>query len=309
MNAFDQLLFPFRRGYFAECCWLNETTLLRPEPALLESLHQDARVLCPEQLAAEGHDTFRILAARDEAVRQGNGPEAMSVWRSAQQATIVAESTQLTLDSVWSYSTALMNTICVPFRRLWPNLYYSRPGSGFTRHWDNHENFILGLKGTKRFVVAPNGCIVHPTENADNFKPHIRGFEEAIEAERTAANLPGIREIDVGPGDCIFIPRGWWHEASALDDDSVTLTLAIWTCTWADLLAAGGINVPPHAAELTLRSPLPLDIHAVPEELGLSRAISKTLPILRAQAELLAIANVTNDWRAGLKKRSLRRSA
>lgn len=309
MNAFDQLLFPCRRSDFAESCWPDEATLLHPEPTLLEALHQDACVLCPEKLVAEGHDTFRILAVRNEAVRQGNGSEAISVWRSEPLATLVAGSTQLTLESVWSYSTALMNTIGVPFRWLWPNIYYSRPGSGFTRHWDNHENFILGLKGTKRFVVAPNGCIAHPTENADNVKPHIRGFEEAIEAERMAASLPGMREIDVGPGDCIFIPRGWWHEAFALDDDSVTLTLAVWTCTWADLLAAGGINVPPSAVDLTLRSPLPLDVHTVPEDLGLPREISETLPMLRAQAELLAIANVTNDWRVGLKKRSFRRSA
>lgn len=309
MNAFEKLLPPFRRGDFAETCWLNEAALLRPEPTLLEELHKDARVFCPENLVAGGHDIFRILAARNGMIRHGDGSEAISVWRSEPLATLVAESTQLTLESVWSYCTALMNSIGVPFRWLWPNLYYSRPGSGFTRHWDNHENFILGLKGTKRFVVAPNSCIAHPTENADNFTPHIRGFEEAIEAERMAASLPGMREIDVGPGDCIFIPRGWWHEASALDEDSVTLTLAVWTCTWADLLAACGINVPPSAAELTLRSPLPLDVKTVPEDLGLPREISETLPMLRAQAELLAIANVTKDWRVGLKKRSFRRSA
>ena len=139
--------------------------------------------------------------------------------------------------------------------------------------------------------------------------PHIKGFEERIEAERTAQRLPGMFEVDVGPGDCIFIPRGWWHQASALGDDSVTLTWAVWTCTWANLLAAGDIDVPASATEPALRTPLSLDANSIPEDLGLGPQPSKALALVRAQAELRAIADVVKDWQAGLEQRSRERRA
>lgn len=301
MRAFDDLIAPVERPEFASEYWLHRPAALRPHPRILEALLRDQRVLSAPALIEAGHDEFRILPRKYELIHSGGGQEALLAWESEPQVTLVAQYSQITLDSVWSYCMSLIQDIRVPLNWSWPNLYYSRPGSGFTRHWDNHENFIVGLSGTKRFWVAPNGCVPYPLQNANNVYPHIKGFQAQIEAERLADSLPGAIEIDVGPGDCIFIPRGWWHEAYALDSDSVTLTWAVSTSSWADLLKIAGIEPPQAATDVALRTPLPLNPSSTPDGLHLSAELAAKLETVRVQAELLSIAEITKDWNRGLK--------
>jgi len=301
MPAFEDLTAPLGRAEFASEYWLSHPATLRPRTRLLEPLLLDKRMLSAPALIDAGHDEFRILPRKHELIHAGGGREALLAWKSELEVTLVAEYSQITLDSVRSFCMGLIQSIRVPFGWSLPNLYYSRPGSGFTRHWDNHENFIIGLSGTKRFLLAPNRCVRFPLQNADNYYPHVKGFEARIEAERIADNLPGTIQIDVGPGDCIFIPRGWWHEASALEGDSVTLTWAVWTSTWADLFKTAGIEPPEAAAELALRTPLPLSPADVPDDLHLPTHLANALEMPRVQAELLSIANVTKDWKRGLE--------
>jgi Cupin-like domain len=301
MDSFEKLLMPFSRQEFDKKFWLYQACSLKPDPGLLEPLMADQNLLDVERLVELGHDNYRILPYKNAPIRQGDGKSALSAWKEERGVTLVAELAQCNLQSVLSYYLGAIKSLGVPFRWCWPNVYYSRPGSGFSRHWDNHENFIVGLSGIKRFLLAPNGCVAYPTQNADNVNPHVRGFEDQIEAERTSGQLPGMFTVDVGPGDCIFIPRGWWHEAEALETDSITLTLAIWTSTWAELLAAGGITPPGQANELNLRTPLPLSAGVIPPEFAAVDPGVDHIRVVRAQAEMLAVSNIIADLRKGVR--------
>ncbi len=296
-DNFDQLISPVDREKFNTEYWLAKPGLFRPAPDLLTPLRDDMAIHDINALAAAGHDTYRISPVKRAPIFHGDGQEAVEIWRTKPRSTIVARLTQVSRPSIMSYMTRLMKDIRVPFRWCWPNLYFSREGSGFARHWDNHENFIIGLKGCKRFTVAPNRCLPYPLENAGYNVPPINGLQEEIETERDAPTLPDTIEFDVGPGDCVFIPRGHWHEATALQGDSVTLTWAVWTCTWEEMLTAGGLELPSHASSLALRTPVSLDPLHVPHELDLTPDVVSEIPLLRAKIELRSIARVLYDAR------------
>lgn len=107
-------------------------------------------------------------------------------------------------------------------RHIGANAYLSPPRSqGFSIHYDPHDVFILQLAGHKvwrlyrqhvRFPTAPP-----PTP----FSPAEAG--------------PLERELTVGPGDLLYLPRGVLHEARTTDEASLHLTLSIEVMTWRDL--------------------------------------------------------------------------
>ncbi|CAK0781921.1 hypothetical protein CCP4SC76_8080001 [Gammaproteobacteria bacterium] len=64
-----------------------------------------------------------------------------------------------------------------------------------------------------------------------------------------------IRELDLRPGDLLYIPRGYTHEALTTDGASLHLTLAILVVRWAELLrnAVAGVV----EREVRLREAIP----------------------------------------------------
>jgi len=103
------------------------------------------------------------------------------------------------------------------------NAYCSWPGrQGFSCHYDTHEVFILQVDGKKQWYVFTD-TIKHPLpdQKSTSFSP---------------------REVDpylsctLYPGDILYIPRGHWHYAVALDEPSLHLTLGVHCKTGIDLL-------------------------------------------------------------------------
>lgn len=83
------------------------------------------------------------------------------------------------------------------------NLYATwKPSQGFNSHWDNHDVFVMQLNGVKEW----------------------RLFGESRASPTSLDETPNLdrpdEEIWVGeltPGDVLYIPRGWWHEASVTE--------------------------------------------------------------------------------------------
>jgi ribosomal protein L16 Arg81 hydroxylase len=103
------------------------------------------------------------------------------------------------------------------------NAYCSWPEQqGFSSHYDTHEVFILQVDGKKQWYVFPDTIKYPlPEQKFASFPP-----------PEGQAYLSCI----LNPGDVLYIPRGHWHYAVALDEPSLHLTLGVHCKTGIDFL-------------------------------------------------------------------------
>ncbi|MGH6650170.1 MAG: cupin domain-containing protein [Sphingopyxis sp.] len=102
------------------------------------------------------------------------------------------------------------------------NLYAGwRADHGFDLHWDHHDVFILQIAGRKHWRVQ------RPTRDHP-----ARG---EIVPPPAADDAPVYDDI-LEEGGVLYIPRGWWHVATPVEEPSLHLTLAITPPTGQDYL-------------------------------------------------------------------------
>jgi hypothetical protein len=107
--------------------------------------------------------------------------------------------------------------------RVQANLYAGwRTQQGFDLHWDGHDTLILQVVGRKHWRVF------EPT------RPYPLKQEGAKEIPPQG---PPIWEGVLEAGSFLYMPRGWWHVACALDEPSLHLTLGLHHPTGDQLLA------------------------------------------------------------------------
>ncbi len=106
------------------------------------------------------------------------------------------------------------------------NVYLSPTGhQGFKSHYDTHDVFILQVSGQKKFRFYPSDIELPFTD--DTYNPDLN----------TATEI--INEVDLGPGDTLYIPRGVVHDAVAhgvTDEPSLHITLGVFPIVIRDLL-------------------------------------------------------------------------
>ncbi len=119
---------------------------------------------------------------------------------------------------------------------------YVTPGRavGFPAHYDTHEVLVLQIAGRKRWRIdAPTIRLPHPSQE---FKRE--GFVPG----------PFINEIELQPGDLLYLPRGYGHSTTTSESHSVHITIGVQVYTWADLV---GELVPSRFESEELRKGLP----------------------------------------------------
>jgi hypothetical protein len=117
-----------------------------------------------------------------------------------------------------------------------------RNAQGFSPHWDPNDVFLLQFTGTKDWAIY-DSPVTLPTE---------RQLLYPGEWTRVEPTLTATLE----PGDLLYIPRGFVHEARSGDAVSGHVTLEMRSLTWADLLRRIADNA---EADPWLRRPLPID--------------------------------------------------
>ena len=139
---------------------------------------------------------------------------------------------------------------------------------GFSDHYDVHDVFVLQIAGEKRWVLHDP---VHPHPLRDQPWASRR---EAVEA---AANAEPLLDTVLRPGDCLYLPRGFLHAATALGGVSTHVTIGVHTWTrhhLADYLVQSALAE--LANDATIRQSLPFglddevdaaDVHIVREKL------------------------------------------
>ena len=136
-------------------------------------------------------------------------------------ATLIVEEVDRIDENLGAFLNALSDEICAPTRF---NLYLSAPGqSGYKLHCDTHDFFILQLAGQKQWKIFP------PTTDSPLF------YQKEHDLEPPPRDSI-ILECTLQQGDVLYVPRGFWHDALALREHSLHLTLAIFTRTGVDFL-------------------------------------------------------------------------
>jgi len=129
------------------------------------------------------------------------------------------------LHRTWTPLNLLCATMEAELNHVVHTNLYMTPGStsGFSAHYDAHEVFILQIDGQKHWrVYEPPVVLPHHTQP---FSP--AGYV-----------LPRpMLEIDLMPGDVLYLPRGYVHDTLTSDVHSVHVTLGISVYTWVELIA------------------------------------------------------------------------
>lgn len=103
------------------------------------------------------------------------------------------------------------------------NIYLTPAQSrGFNPHYDHHDVFVLQLEGVKRWRL---------------FQEYARLPMPPAQPE-TDVNRIGecLHEVDLSPGDLLYLPRGHVHQAFCLGGHSLHITLGVHVTTWSRLI-------------------------------------------------------------------------
>lgn len=150
------------------------------------------------------------------------------------------------------------------------NAYLTPPqNTGFSDHYDVHDVFVLQIAGEKRWRIRPP-VLTHPLRDQE-WGGRQREVEEA-------ATAPPLLEVTLRPGDCLYLPRGYLHAATALGDVSAHLTIGVHTWTGHHLVGELTRRALTRAAdEERVRRSLPLGVdvshaEALRDDLAAARA-------------------------------------
>jgi hypothetical protein len=104
------------------------------------------------------------------------------------------------------------------------NVYATSPTApGFPLHADTHDVLVLHIEGKKRWTVcAPT--LANPL------------FHASLHPQTPPTQIEPYLDVTLVPGDTLYIPRGHWHQAHAIDGPSLHLTVAVFAATGVDLM-------------------------------------------------------------------------
>lgn len=138
----------------------------------------------------------------------------------ADGATIVLQGLHRTWPAINDFVSTLAEDLGHPVQA---NAYVTpRQSQGFNDHYDVHDVFVLQVAGEKHWRIRPP-VQVWPTRD----QPWT-DYREQIEAATAEAPL---LDVALKPGDCLYLPRGFLHSATATEEVSahVTLGVHVWT--------------------------------------------------------------------------------
>lgn len=108
------------------------------------------------------------------------------------------------------------------------NLWISHRGVFTQSHFDELENFNIALEGRKRFVLSPPGSReYYPRPLARGFGDKSQAFDfddvDPVRFPKLVSKLAERRELILEPGQMLYLPLGWWHQAESLEELNINI--------------------------------------------------------------------------------------
>ena len=102
------------------------------------------------------------------------------------------------------------------------NGYVAFDGNGsFGKHWDTHDVFAVQLFGRKRWKLYEP---THPLPTRHQTSRHLKEF---------CPTMPVFDDV-LEAGDVLYVPRGWWHEALPMGEETCHVAIGTHGPTLAD---------------------------------------------------------------------------
>lgn len=135
-------------------------------------------------------------------------------------ATMVLQGLHRTWPAIIDFAQALSGDLGHPVQ---VNAYVTpAQNTGFADHYDVHDVFVLQVEGSKQWRVR-EPVLTSPLRDQPSAQ-----WQGAVDE---AAGTPAMFELTLDPGDCLYLPRGYLHSATALGAVSTHLTVGVhpWT--------------------------------------------------------------------------------
>jgi len=221
------------------------------------------------------HETPEMCKSHSHAIegfRKGKSLRIDSIQRYSSQITILSRN----LERVTNCPTNV-------------NLYLS-PGSGkkaLDRHYDTHDVFVLQISGNKTWRIYDKPFLSPleflPLQRHESIKMMKRfrlGYDLSA---KNSCDL--AEEFTLKAGDCLYLPRGVWHEAESKPDEvSCHLTVGIQPFTYLDVIS---LAIAKSAfSDRSLRESLPFGFATDPSSAStVAKKISKIVDELPSNLE------------------------
>lgn len=135
-------------------------------------------------------------------------------------ATLVLQALHRTWPPIQTFAQALASQLGHPIQ---VNAYVTPPqNTGFAPHYDVHDVFVLQFTGRKRWRVHEPVWVLPLRDQP--WQKH----RSAIEAR--VRETPSIDRV-LEPGDMLYLPRGYIHSATSLDETSGHITIGVHPIT------------------------------------------------------------------------------
>lgn len=114
-------------------------------------------------------------------------------------------------------------------------LIYATPdGKGTAPHFDQNINFVLQIKGTKIWKLAPNEHVLNPlTRHTMGCEPDPE-LDSYLEDDLPKVMPANAQTIELKPGSLLVVPRGYWHSTEA-QSEAMALNFTFTAPTYIDL--------------------------------------------------------------------------
>ncbi|RZJ41364.1 MAG: cupin [Brevundimonas sp.] len=183
---------------------LNQTTSWTPNTLRLVMNHQ---ALPPERYC-------NLLQTMDGAVLRPSPAKMEALLATG--ASLVANDVMYLHAPLTAITAALGQAFGA---KVGANVYCSFEGvQAFGTHFDNHDVFVIHTEGEKVWNLYQTRA-----DNPVDLMPDTADTRRYFEQTRG----PVLQRVTMRPGDVLYLPRGWYHDALAQDGGSLHVTFSV----------------------------------------------------------------------------------
>jgi 50S ribosomal protein L16 3-hydroxylase len=236
-DPFNKLLSPFDVNQFFRGHWrrkplcipgdekkFSDFPSLKELPSLLSGRFAGNR-----WIKGHAHSATANLTDHSGNIRQINAPPSM--WPDLFNAGV-----SLCFSSLDRYDERLAQFVrSIASSTQFPGTIYTTgyltpPFSGSSMHFDSQHVFFMQVSGKKHWKFSQRPAWEEAPVNlpvTSVGSPALKRYLESFDVAVGAPEETGLEEVTLMAGDLLYLPPGFWHEASTSDDHSLHYTLTL----------------------------------------------------------------------------------